>query len=229
MVRTHTGSRTFLLKKNYFISFFIAYRVVVWNYSIHSRQLVYRNMSKIIPKNDKETKPKANRRRRKKRRTEDFSDSSDSSDSSSSSSESENELDDQPDKIGNNKESIDADGDMAVLSDTEINIEEAELNKDPSFGNIKNKLKTVELTSTALNNGNNKNINLNQVENIINQGNKQLENEYLSLMFENYGDDIDQIRKAPDFNERSLTILANVLKNGNNIFDEETLKAVVGK
>lgn len=185
-------------------------------------------MSKIIPKNDKETKPKANRRRRKKRRTEDFSDSSDSSDSSSSSSESENELDDQPDKIDNNKESIDADGDMAVLSDTEINIEEEELNKDPSFGNIKNKLKTVELTSTALNKGNNKNINLNQVENIINQGNKQLENEYLSLMFENYGDDIDQIRKAPDFNERSLTILANVLKNGNNIFDEETLKAVVG-
>lgn len=229
MVRAHTGSRTLLLKKNYFISFFIAYRVVVWNCSI-DRQLVYRNMSKIIPKNDKETKPKANRRRRKKRRTEDFSDSSDSSDSSSLSSESENELDDQPDKIGNNKESIDADGDMAVLSDTEINIaEEEELNKDPSFGNIKNKLKTVELTSTALNKGNNKNINLNQVENIINQGNKLLENEYLSLMFENYGDDIDQIRKAPDFNERSLTILANVLKNGNNIFDEETLKAVVGK
>jgi ribosome assembly protein 3 len=47
-------------------------------------------------------------------------------------------------------------------------------------------------------------------------------------MFENYGEDINNLRNASDFNERSLSILANALKNGGNIFDEETLKAVVG-
>lgn len=178
-------------------------------------------MSSIIPKNEKGAKPKAARRRRKKRRTEDFSDSSDSSSSSSSSSESENEdVDDKKDETN-----IDEDGDVAILSDSEIQIEDV---KEEKFNKVQNKLKTIELTKTGLNNGG-KNININQVENIINQGNKQLENEYLGLMFENYGDDIDQIRKAPDFNERSLTILANVLKNGGNIFDEETLKTVVGK
>lgn len=184
-------------------------------------------MSSIIPKNDTTIKPKANRRRRKKRRTEDFSDSSDSS-SSSSSSESENEdSEEKSNEIGNE---IDEDGDVAVLSDNEIHMDHNQESNDSSFSNVKNKLKTVELTRTPLNEShNNKNINLHQVESLINQGNKKLENEYLGLMFENYGDDIDHIRKAPDFNERSLTILANVLKNGGNIFDEETLKAVVGK
>lgn len=175
-------------------------------------------MSSIIPKNEKGAKPKAARRRRKKRRTEDFSDSSDSS--SSSESENEEETNDKKDETN-----IDEDGDIDVLSDSEIHIDDV---KDEKFNKVQNKLKTVQLTSTALNHGS-KNININQVESIINQGNKNLENEYLGLMFENYGDDIDQIRKAPDFNERSLTILANVLKNGGNIFDEETLKAVVGK
>ncbi|CCH44467.1 hypothetical protein BN7_4031 [Wickerhamomyces ciferrii] len=181
-------------------------------------------MSKIIPKNDKEVKQKANRRRRKKRRTEDFSDSSDSSSSSSSESEDEEKDDEEQQKEAN----IDEEGDLAVLSDSEITpiIENKKAEED--FKNIKNKLKTVELTKTPLNYSS-KNINLNQVESLINQGNKQLENDYLGLMFENYGDDIDEVRKAPDFNERSLTILANVLKNGSNIFDEETLRAVVGK
>jgi len=198
-------------------------------------------MSSIIPKNEKpmNARSKANRRRRKKRRTEDFSDSSSSSSSSESSesSESENE---EVEENGKGEIDVDVGVDVdAVLSDDEMKIDEID-NKDEDFSKIKNKLKTIQLTKTELNNnGNmndygynkiNKNINLNQVENIINQNNnKFLENEYLGLMFKNYSDDIDKIRKVPDFNEKSLTILANVLKNGNNIFDEDTLKAVVGK
>jgi ribosome assembly protein 3 len=176
----------------------------------------------IVPKNEASTRPNVSRRRRKKRRTEDFSDSSDSSDSSSSDSESENEKE-EAEPLESLDQHVDADGDV-VLEDSEIQIE---VEKD-NFDDVKQKLKTVNLTKTALNQTT-KNVDTNQVENILQRNRKELENEYLGLMFENYGDDINALRTAADFNESSLTILAMALKNGHNIFDEDTLKAVVKK
>lgn len=179
----------------------------------------------IVPKNDESTRSNPARRRRKKRRTEDFSDSSDSSSDSSSNSGDEsddaNKAEDQD--LTQVLEEIDNDGDI-VLDESELRLE---ADKD-DFGITKQKLKTVILTKTALNQST-KNIDINQVESILENGRKSLENDYLGLMFENYGEDVNALRSAPDFNQKSLTILANALKNGNNIFDEETLRAVVKK
>lgn len=55
----------------------------------------------------------------------------------------------------------------------------------------------------------------------------ELKNSYLELMFENYGEDINSLRKAPDFTNKSLVMLANVLKDGSAMFDVETLKAIL--
>jgi ribosome assembly protein 3 len=170
----------------------------------------------IVPKNEASTRSNVSRRRRKKRRTEDFSDSS------SSDSESENEKE-EAEPVESLDQHVDADGDV-VLEDSEIQIE---AEKD-NFDDVKQKLNTVNLTKTALNQAT-KNVDTNQVESILKQNRKELENEYLGLMFESYGDDINALRTAADFNESSLTILAMALKNGHNIFDEDTLKAVVTK
>lgn len=52
-------------------------------------------------------------------------------------------------------------------------------------------------------------------------------NEFLGLIFENYGEDINSLREAPDFTNKSLVILANVLKEGSSMFDVETLKTIL--
>ncbi len=42
--------------------------------------------------------------------------------------------------------------------------------------------------------------------------------------FKNYSDDINSLRESNDFNSKhSLTLLANLLKNGASMFDKETL------
>lgn len=179
----------------------------------------------IVPKTEKTTNSGPARRRRKKRRTEDFSDSSDSSSSSDSGSgDEENQKNDDVTKQNEGivaDVDVDVDGDV-VLDDTEIQIE------NENFDITKEKLKIVTLTKTAMNERT-KNFNTTEVENTLTRNRKDLENEYLGLMLENYGEDMNKLRTAPDFNERSLGILANALKNGSNIFDEDTLKAVVKK
>ncbi|CEP25025.1 unnamed protein product [Cyberlindnera jadinii] len=181
----------------------------------------------IVPKNDNSTRPNSNRRRRKKRRTEDFSDSSDSSDSSSSSSSDDDQ--DHTEEVPPSGE-VDQDGDFVLEDDEIANIGhhdegEAKEGEDDSAG-IKQKVKLINLTKSALNEGS-KTLDTNQVESSLQKGKKTLETDYLSLMFNSYGDDIDKLRSAPDFNERSLTVLANALKNGSNIFDEDTLLAIL--
>ncbi|CCC69260.1 hypothetical protein NCAS_0C02700 [Naumovozyma castellii] len=55
----------------------------------------------------------------------------------------------------------------------------------------------------------------------------ELKNEYLGLLFQNYGDDINALRTAPDFTTKSLTLLANVLKEGSGMFDVDTLETIL--
>lgn len=170
----------------------------------------------IVPKTDGKAVGRNNRRnRKKKRRTEDFSSDSDSS--SSSENESEQETEDKEEET-----QLDQDGDV-VLSDHEDVIEEE------TFQDTQRKIQTINLTKTDLNNGD-KNINLGNINSTLKADRKELEDEYLGLMFDYYGDDIVELRNAPDFNpDRSLNILATVLRNGSNIFDEDTLKTVVSK
>ena len=47
------------------------------------------------------------------------------------------------------------------------------------------------------------------------------------MLFQNYGEDINSLRNAPDFTNKSLVLLANVLKDGSKMFDVDTLKTIV--
>lgn len=57
--------------------------------------------------------------------------------------------------------------------------------------------------------------------------NSDLKNSYLELLFENFGDDINSLRSAPDFTNNSLVMLAHLLKDGAAMFDVETLKTML--
>lgn len=55
----------------------------------------------------------------------------------------------------------------------------------------------------------------------------ELREEYLNLLFENYGDDINRLRAAPDFTNKSLSILADALQEGIGMFDIGELELVL--
>ncbi|EHN01207.1 Rsa3p [Saccharomyces cerevisiae x Saccharomyces kudriavzevii VIN7] len=57
----------------------------------------------------------------------------------------------------------------------------------------------------------------------------KLREQYLNLLFMNYGDDINRLRSAPDFTNKSLSILADALDEGIGMFDIGELESVLEK
>ncbi|QLG73970.1 hypothetical protein HG535_0F04820 [Zygotorulaspora mrakii] len=180
-------------------------------------------------------------RRKKKRRTLDVSDSS--------SSESDSEIETKPDQ---RQEAIEVDNDIELTDDESNNFTEkgpdkisgAEQWKDET----RDELNSIPFTKTDLTNKNDFNQKSNSNENGVQDsldlkkvretieedqkkmkkiGEANLKNDYLGLIFENYGEDINSLREAPDFTNKSLVILANVLKEGSAMFDVETLKTML--
>lgn len=49
----------------------------------------------------------------------------------------------------------------------------------------------------------------------------------MRLMTEEFGDDLNKIREAKDFEDRSLPMLIRALKQGVNIFNAEEKRSVV--
>lgn len=169
-------------------------------------------------------------RRRKKRRTVDVSDSS-SSDSSS-----DNES-------GREAKAVEVEEEDIQLTDDEVAVEEkvaidvVETLDDKA----KDKLNTIPFTTTELTERNDYNkgqsADLTKVKESLQEDRQKLgtalnnmaeeKNKYLGLMFENYGEDINSLREAPDFTNKSLVMLANVLKDGTGMFDVDTLKTIL--
>lgn len=172
--------------------------------------------------------------RRKKRRTQDISSSSSDSDSSLNCSDEAEHVDlkstDQTKVVINEDE----------ISDVELVDDDA---TDRSFlmsVQTKSHLRDVQLTNTDLTNDTGfklGNIDLKKVASSIDSGNERLldtgidrndlRNKYLGMLFENYGDDMNKLRNAPDFTSKTLVMLANVLKDGSDMFDVNTLKSIV--
>ena len=50
----------------------------------------------------------------------------------------------------------------------------------------------------------------------------------MRLITEEFGDDLNAVRQAKDFGDRSLPLLVRALKQGINIFDAGEKRAVVG-
>lgn len=178
---------------------------------------------------------KPNRRSRKKRRTQDFSSSEESSSSSSSSeAESDAEIElDQP-SLNNND------------NNRNINIDDIDIDSDNETSNNrripenlsiqqKQQLQSVSFTTTPVSNftttsiTTTKNIpNGNNINNQLDQTKTELNNRYLKLMAMEFENDLDELRKKPDFNENSLVLLAKTLQSGVNMFDPDSLNALLG-
>lgn len=157
-------------------------------------------------------------RRRKKRRTEDFS-----SDSSSSDSESEQVVhskdQDSPaikttDDVKEAEVNID---DIDMESDTE---KEPAVTEETLLEETQKQLAKIKFTTTE-------NLPHNEAKVAVSKGRQQLENEYLAFMASNFANDLDELRKKPDFTEKSIVMLAKTLQSGSNMFDDETLDALL--
>lgn len=190
--------------------------------------------------NIKNQKANKKSRRRKKRRT---ADSSDSDSSSSSDNEAATMQVDEPAEEVNVSDVELSDNESVRKTDTPEEILD-DSTKD-KLSNIH--FTTTELTQRGASTGDKKgNVDLKKVEDAITAGNENvqklasaqtsfpsgkskaaLKQQYLGVMFENYGEDINKLRQAPDFTNKSLVLLANVLKEGSNMFDTDSLEAIL--
>ena len=166
-------------------------------------------------------------RRRKKRRTADISDSEPSSSA-------EDEIIN--DTINSKKNIVETKPEME-LSDTEevekINDNIVETLDDET----QEKLSKIPFTRIERTNRISGDMNITKAQDTIQKDNdkvlellndqKQLKNDYLGYLFENYGDDINKLRESPDFTTQSLGLIANVLKEGSNKFELDTLKTIL--
>lgn len=159
--------------------------------------------------------PKQSRnRRRKKRRTEDFSSDSDSSDSDSSAATPPNR---EETTTVEPTAHIDLD-DIDIESDTE-NLA-ADASEEVLSGETQQQLKSIKFTNTT-------NQPIAEAKETVRKDRQQLENEFLAHMATGFSNDLDELRKKPDFNEKSIVMLAKTLQSGNNMFDDETLNALL--
>ncbi|CDO96020.1 unnamed protein product [Kluyveromyces dobzhanskii CBS 2104] len=197
------------------------------------------------------TKSNKKKNRRKKRRTQDVSDSSsDSSSDSEHSSVEENGNESKPKKQAEIVE--EEEEEEVVLSDIDMDNEdnESELKSNGKHdrkegGSLTpetiDRLNQVKLTTSDFT-GNigvhMGNIDLKKMSATLDESSSKLlesnkknksglKNQYLSMLFESYGDDMNELRNAPDFTSKTLVMLANVLKDGGDMFDLETLKTIV--
>lgn len=158
--------------------------------------------------------PKQNRnRRKKKRRTEDFSSDSDSDSSDSSSTETEPApVVEAPVEKAINIDDVDIDSDSEKPHNTE----------EPLSLEAQKQVKSIKFTTTE-------NQALAEAQETIRKDRQQLESEFLGLMATGFAGDLDELRKKPDFTEKSIVMLAKTLQSGSNMFDDETLDALLKK
>lgn len=156
-------------------------------------------------------------RRRKKRRTEDFSSDSDS-DLDSSASEQETTATSKlaPQLLLAPETHVNID-DIDIESDTEKPLDVAD---DGLLEKAKEQLLKVKFTQTD-------NLALHEAKHAVNKDRQQLDNEYLAFMAGQFANDLDELRKKPDFSELSIVMLAKTLQLGLNMFDDETLDALL--
>lgn len=178
-------------------------------------------------------------RRRKKRRTVDVSDSSDSDSSSDNDSGKENDK----------AVEVVEEEDIQLTDDEAIGAQNVakENNVEKLDDRVKDQLNTIPFTRTELTDrtdySKGQGADLTKVKESLEQDRKKLssalesqttskvasenKNAYLNMMFENYGEEINSLRNAPDFTNKSLVMLANVLKDGTGMFDVDTLKTIL--
>ncbi|QPG74812.1 hypothetical protein FOA43_002148 [Brettanomyces nanus] len=100
---------------------------------------------------------------------------------------------------------------------TSINATKDQINR------LEDKFQTMEQMKLDLSGTNNSN-KLQQLNESINETREALLNEYLGKMLGTYSDDLDELRSKADFHgEMSLKLIAKLLKESGNVFDDSTL------
>ena len=186
--------------------------------------------SNIQNKNNTKSLLQKKRTNKKKRRTA-VSSSESSSSSSSSSDSSENEDEDMAIEV---EEDANVEISAPQLSDSakqkpkkstlirdDIQISDSEINKSI----LQDQINTAPELKQIENDINKKVEKLKNNKPVIDNATK---NKFLTEVFKNYSDDINSLRESNDFNSKhSLTLLANLLKNGASMFDKETLDNIL--
>lgn len=164
------------------------------------------------------TQDKKGRRRRKKRRTEDFSDTSSSlSDEASSHETTEQEIPRDHKGPAITTETIEA------PTDTKKNAI-----PEPLTIEQQKQLQNIKLTATSATEGlSGRNMDMEADRATILADREQLEGEYLKFMASSFSEDLDELRKKPDFTDKSLVMLAKTLQSGGSLFDENELRALL--
>lgn len=167
---------------------------------------------------NEQIREKKGRRRRKKRRTEDFSDSS-----SSSSLSDEDIRMDEP----NQNDEIEVETAIETIEEPTYDAKKSAA-PEPLTLEQQRHLQRIKLTTTAPTQGiNSRNIDMEAAKSSINSDRETLENEYLKFMASSFSEDLDELRKKPDFTDKSLVLLAKTLQSGGSLFDESELKALL--
>lgn len=186
----------------------------------------------IIQKKERRPNAKNNRRKKKKRRTEDFSSDSESS-SSSSDSNSDSEVDEDHKLQSNIQKGNEIVEDIQIDADVDLEEQPPQIKglaPEPLDAEQISQVQQIKLTTTKLSAVSANKVSsgeLEQIEGTLKKDREQLNQAFLLLMAGQYANDMDALRKRPDFTDKSLVILAKTLQSGANMFDEETLRTVL--
>lgn len=186
----------------------------------------------IIQKKERRPNAKNNRRKKKKRRTEDFSSDSESS-SSSSDSNSDSEVDEDHKLQSNIQKGNEIVEDIQIDADVDLEEQPPQIKglaPEPLDAEQISQVQQIKLTTTKLSAVSANKVSsgeLEQIEGTLKKDREQLNHAFLLLMAGQYANDMDALRKRPDFTDKSLVILAKTLQSGANMFDEETLRTVL--
>ncbi|WPK23084.1 hypothetical protein PUMCH_000309 [Australozyma saopauloensis] len=157
-------------------------------------------------------------RRRKKRRTQDSSSES----SSDSSDHSENEQESVKDSVSEQE--------APAQEKSKIDIIDIEMDSENESGELSSlgalpeatlkKMASVKFTSTE-------NQNIEEAKSSVRRDRKELDAAFLGQMAGTFASELDELRQKPDFTDKSIVILAKTLQSGSNMFDEDTLEALL--
>ncbi|VEU22430.1 DEKNAAC103655 [Brettanomyces naardenensis] len=169
------------------------------------------------------------RKARRKRRTQ--------GDLSSSSSESSSSSDSEMEEIEKQGTTIEPTADLTIeglnipkgevkSQDQTLSVEDTRATKEKIQGLESGfqDIKRLELDVSSSNSQGK----LRSISNQIDDAREKLLGAYLGKMVGNYGDDLDALRGKSDFRgEMSVKLLARLLKESGNVFDDETLSSIV--
>ncbi|KAG7193110.1 ribosome assembly protein 3 [Scheffersomyces spartinae] len=164
--------------------------------------------------------------------TEDFSSDSESS-SSSSDSNSDSEVDEDHKLQSNIQKGNEIVEDIQIDADVDLEEQPPQIKglaPEPLDAEQISQVQQIKLTTTKLSAVSANKVSsgeLEQIEGTLKKDREQLNQAFLLLMAGQYANDMDALRKRPDFTDKSLVILAKTLQSGANMFDEETLRTVL--